>query len=129
MNKEKQIEEMAVEFAKINCNQKGCYSCNLCDEYGSLELNCEDYLHYRTMAETFYNAGYRKASEVAEEIFAEIEENLNNLIRYYKEKRKYVTEVEYSELEQRYCDIKIKTFEERLLKIAKLKKKYTEGEG
>lgn len=61
--KQKQIEEMAVEFAKINCNPKGCYSCNLCDEYGSLELNCEDYLYYRTMAETFYNAGYRKQSE------------------------------------------------------------------
>ena len=61
--KEKQIEEMAVEFAKINCNPKGCYACNLCDEYGSLELNCEDYLYYRTMAETFYNAGYRKQSE------------------------------------------------------------------
>jgi hypothetical protein len=60
MDEKKQIEEMAVEFAKINCNPKGCYSCNLCDEYGSLELNCEDYLYYRTMAETFYNAGYRK---------------------------------------------------------------------
>ena len=63
MSKEKQIEEMAVEFAKINCNPKGCYSCNLCDEYGSLELSCEDYLVYRKMAETFYNAGYRKQSE------------------------------------------------------------------
>lgn len=65
-----------------------------------------------------------KASDVAEEIFAEIEQNLNNLIRYYKEKRKYVTEIEYSEFEQMYCDIKIRTFEERLLKIAELKKKY-----
>lgn len=61
--KKEQIEEMAVEFAKINCNPKGCYGCNLCDEYGSLELNCEDYLSYRTMAETFYNAGYRKQKE------------------------------------------------------------------
>ena len=58
-----EIEEMAVEFAKINCNPKGCYGCNLCDEYGSLELNCEDYLYYRRMAETFYNAGYRKQVE------------------------------------------------------------------
>ena len=74
MSRDKQIEEMAVEFAKINCNPKGCYSCDLCDEYGSLKLNCEDYLRYRTMAETFYNAGYRKAPEVAREIFEEIEE-------------------------------------------------------
>ena len=61
MSKEKQIEEMAVELAKIYCNPKGCFGCNLCDEYGSLELNCEDYLHYRTTAETLYNAGYAKA--------------------------------------------------------------------
>ncbi len=62
--------------------------------------------------------------EVAREIFEEIEEDLNNLIKYYKEKRKYVTEVDYNELEQLCCDIKIRTFEERLLKIAELKKKY-----
>lgn len=64
---------------------------------------------------------------VASEILAEIEEDLNNLIKYYKEKRKYVTEVDYNELEQLCCDIKIRTFEERLLKIAELKKKYTGG--
>ena len=63
MTKEKQIEEMAVELAKIICNPKGCFGCNLCDEYGSLELNCEDYLYYRKMAESLYNAGYRKQSE------------------------------------------------------------------
>ena len=77
MSRDKQIEEMAVEFAKINCNPKGCYNCNLCDEYGSLELNCEDYLSYRTMAETFYNAGYRKSTDVARDIFAEIEKETN----------------------------------------------------
>ena len=78
------------------------------------------------IAKYLYNAGYRKASEVAREIFEEIEGNLNNLVAYYKEKRKYVTEIEYSEFEQRYCDIKIRTFEERLLKMSKLKKKYME---
>ena len=62
-------------------------------------------------------------SEV-EKIFEEIEENLHNLIKYYKEKRRYVTEVDYSEFEQIYCDVKIRTFEERLLKIAQIKKKY-----
>ena len=76
MSIDKQIEEMTVEFAKINCNPKGCYSCDLCDEYGSLKLNCEDYLRYRTMSETFYNAGYRKAPEVAREIVEEIIEAL-----------------------------------------------------
>jgi hypothetical protein len=96
MEKEKQIEEMAVEFAKINCNPKGCYSCNLCDEYGSLELNCEDYLYYRTMAETFYTAGYRKASDVAEEIFAEIEDVLNNI--------GYFDELDFNALKKKYTE-------------------------
>ena len=109
MNRDKQIEEMATTIS------------NHLDGFMT-EADID------ILAATLYNAGYRKASDVAREIFEEIEENLNNLIRYYKEKRKYVTEVEYNELEQRYCDIKIRTFEERLLKIAKLKKKYTEGE-
>ena len=68
---EKQIEEIAVEFAKINCNSKGCHCCDHVDEYGSLELSCEDYLMYKNMAETFYNAGYRKASDVARETITE----------------------------------------------------------
>lgn len=67
--------------------------------------------------------------EVAREIFEELKEDLNNLINYYEEKRKYVTEIDYNELEQLYCDMKIKTFEERLLKIAELKKKYIGDKG
>ena len=55
---------------------KNKLNCDLCDEYGSLKLNCEDYLRYRTMSETFYNAGYRKAPEVAREIVEEIIEAL-----------------------------------------------------
>ena len=59
---EKQIEEMTKDLCDIQC--KGM-KCNVCDSYG-----CE----YRMQAEALYNAGYRKASEVAEEIFAEINE-------------------------------------------------------
>lgn len=84
----------------------------------------EDDIMQDYYAKALYNAGYRKSSEVTREIFEEIEENLNNLIKYYKEKSKYVTEIEYSEFEEMYCDIKIRTFEGRLLKIAELKKKY-----
>jgi hypothetical protein len=113
MSRDKQIEEMAKTVCHLD---RTCDQCMTSFECKAM-----------TYAKRFYDKGYRKASEVAREIFEEIEENLNNLIRYYKEKRKYVTEIEYSELEQRYCDIKIKTFEERLLKIANLRKKYTEG--
>lgn len=62
MDEKKQIEEMTLVIARLFCNPKGCYNCNLCDAYGSLELSCEDYLSYRRMASVLYAAGYRKQS-------------------------------------------------------------------
>ena len=99
----KQIEEMAVEFAKINCNSKGCHCCDLIDEYGSLELSCEDYLTYKQMAETFYNAGYRKASEVAEEIFAEIEKILDQKFSI-NHGVVLISKEEFAELKKKYTE-------------------------
>jgi hypothetical protein len=55
----KQIEEMAAEV------MGGCEECSKCP----LAFDCKAYEY----ATKFYNAGYRKASEVAREIFAEIE--------------------------------------------------------
>lgn len=113
------LEETKIELKAI----RGAAN-SLKMHYEKVEAENERLKKYNTdVAFKHYNDG---KTELASEIFAEIEENLNNLIRYYKEKREYVTEIEYSELEQRYCDIKIRTFEERLLKIAELKKKYTE---
>ena len=57
----KQIEEMTETLCNIEC--KGM-KCNVCDHYG-----CE----YRMLAEALYTAGYRKATDVAEEIFGEID--------------------------------------------------------
>lgn len=54
----KQIEEMAIVLAKVNCKPEGCGYCYL--EYGTLENSCEEYLVYKKMAEALYNAGYRK---------------------------------------------------------------------
>lgn len=62
MDKQKQIEEMTLKIAKLFCNPKGCYNYNLCDEYGYLELSCEEYLSYRRVASVLYAAGYRKQS-------------------------------------------------------------------
>ena len=61
MSREKQIEEMAIELSKINCKPSGCGYCYL--EYGTLEDSCEEYLVYKKMAQSLYNAGYRKQSE------------------------------------------------------------------
>lgn len=69
MSRYKQIEEMAKGLHRNRCG--GCGE-ELC-EYKiptNDEFSCIDY----KMATALYNEGYRKASEVAEEIFAEIEE-------------------------------------------------------
>ena len=61
MDKEKQIEEMA----KTMCN---CYDSGNCKMHGHLcDLKCISGFN----ALGLYNAGYRKASEVAREIFEE----------------------------------------------------------
>ena len=47
-------------------------------------------------AETLYNAGYRKASDVAEEIFAEIDDILNDI--------DYLGVLDFEELKKKYTE-------------------------
>jgi hypothetical protein len=70
---------------------------------------------WESLAEAVYNAGYRKQSEVAKEIFDEIEKIIND----DRINRKL------AELGLCYVRDGESTFEER---IDELKKKYTEGE-
>ena len=49
----RQIEEMTNDICDIECHGMKCKDC---------DMGCE----YRMLAEAFYNAGYRKASDVAE---------------------------------------------------------------
>jgi hypothetical protein len=91
MNKEKQIEEMA----KIFCGMK-----NGCDGCMWDKVHCYE----RNDAKDLYNAGYRKASEVAREIFEEIGE----LVNEYLDGRIYTHD---------FCTY-----------LAELKKKHTESE-
>ena len=60
MHEDKQIGEMTKDICEIQ--NKGM-KCDICD------TGCD----CRMFAEALYNAGYRKASEVAREIFEEIE--------------------------------------------------------
>ena len=68
MERDKQIEEMAkdIEQARIKATDT---------------TNSMNYGFGVWYAKELYEKGYRKASEVAEEIFAEIEELLNSLDR------------------------------------------------
>ena len=66
MDKDKQIEEMALALSEGGCG-KEC-NCIQADKF-----NC----HLLYNASVLYNAGYRKTSDIAREIFEKIEKTLN----------------------------------------------------
>lgn len=67
MSREKQIEEMAVKLGIPACEKVPCRNCGVTN-------GCD----WREYAIVLYNAGYRKASDVAREIFADIETCMKN---------------------------------------------------
>ena len=69
--RDKQIVEMTKDLCDIQCNGMRC---NICD------TGCE----WRMLAIALYNAGYRKASDVAREIFEEIEKIEKRLLNRQK---------------------------------------------
>ena len=121
MSKEKQIEEMAVIIAKQNCKPNGCENCDFAYEYDTKEESCEDYVSYRKMAEAFYNAGYRKQSEVAREVAYDFQNRLRHIFLDMCDYNDYGT------LNLLQIDSAIEALYDTF--IAELKKKYTEGEG
>lgn len=78
MSKDKQIEEMAKDFDTIM--QRRCFhiSCNECefDRYDT----CKATMLATTLISDY---GYRKASEVAREIFEEIDKRFEALLKFY----------------------------------------------
>ncbi len=105
-NRDKHIEEMAKDILKCGCVGT-CLEC----EYATLaedDCACIDV----KIAEGLYNAGYRKASDVAEEIFVEIENILDRHSISYLKVGQICGEHYYDGVMQ--------------FDIAELKKKYTE---
>ena len=94
MNRERQIEEMAVILT-----DGGCTKCN-CDENG--KFNCLPMYN----AELLYNAGYRKQSEVAREIFDEIENKKRFLQDHAGNIGIVVTLQDITELKKKYTERK-----------------------
>ena len=94
MTKEMQLEEMANAYYEAMLKARGTL--------GSMNEGAPKWY-----AREFYNAGYRKASTVAEEIFAEIDRMIYNLLN----DRHYIVG-------------------DMCYEVAELKKKYTgKGEG
>ncbi len=111
MNKEKQIEEMAKDICPL-INEYG--NCKKCDA----ELDIEDELCiYKIMAKAFYNADYRKASE----IFEEIENVINNELQ---NNYKVLPQFEFSNELWNKMSGRIEALKEICDFIAERKKKY-----
>ena len=82
----------------------------------------------RALASVLYDEGYRKASEVAREIFEEIEAHFDGRIAFYQEMRFRAYSVGKDE-EVKYANTMITNLTIYKEEIAELKKKYTEEEG
>jgi hypothetical protein len=107
MSRDKQIEKMA----KVLCGDYGeCKKCTLSNP------ECENPCMIREDCEMLYNQGYRKASDVAREIFEEIERFLYMHFRFCKE------EIGNDDTEYVKGRLELNTQIQNL--IAELKKKY-----
>jgi hypothetical protein len=120
MNKEKQIEEKMKVISDICPFYKEYGTCEQCNT----ELDVDDEpCYWECMANAIIRYGYRKASEVAREIFAEIENALGLLRKGIAEGQKN-DGIKYQQLH----DGRIISLEAIAYFTAELKKKYTEGE-
>ena len=104
-NRDKQIEEMAKDLEDV-CENKGC-------NYENGIRDCD-----KCRAEWLCELGYRKASDVAREIFAEIEKTAKDAMRFCDR---------YSVIPM-IREAKTSCYKDLLGYITKLKKKY-ESEG
>jgi hypothetical protein len=107
MSRDKQIKEMAK-----HCHFYYDGNCILCEE---LWVECDTKCDMCEFAKQLYNAGYRKASDVAEEIFAEIGKlrPITKLVikdlgewdfDKYGEKFYWLSETKLAELKKKYTE-------------------------
>ena len=104
MTKEKQIEEMAKSV---------CHLDRTCDECMT-SFKCKA----MTYAKRFYNAGYRKADEVVEEIFKAFRAEIRSEIARNEEL--------FAEDEDDFYEGRNDAYRTAINFLAELKKKYTE---
>jgi hypothetical protein len=88
MTKDKQIEEMEFSDVDILANDINQHCADLAETY------CGDTNCLTCLAHALTEKGYRKASDVAREIFAEIEDVLNNI--------GYFDEIDFNALQKKY---------------------------
>ena len=114
MSIERQIEEMV----RAVCIQMRDYPKLTCKKCKADNSSTNAYCRVQFEMERLYNAGYRKASEVAEEIFAEIEKIIDKHYNRHIFGVEDLSDVEQEAVMNFSGDV---TYD-----IAELKKKYTE---
>lgn len=92
----KQIEEMVVLMCGERKKHKSCKACK------SGNPNANAYCRIEHYAEALYNAGYRKSTDVAREIFEEIEGLMWDAVIGGKYPAKVINPDKYAELKQKY---------------------------
>jgi hypothetical protein len=92
MSRDKQIEEMAKVYEEARCKAN--------ETLGSMNEGADNWY-----AKAFYNAGYRKSQDVAEEIFAEIEKCFFEELVGCTE-AKLIDEEMFAELKKKYTENK-----------------------
>lgn len=105
MSRDKQIREMEQIGSKHPCDREDCSKCL------AMNRRCNDFL----FAERLYNAGYRKASDLAEEIFAEIEETFKECLWFLENHPS-----DYPRMDR----TKINVYKDNLQYIGEIKNKY-----
>lgn len=91
MNRDKQIEEM--QLVMLNAIYLRYYNTS--------DVKANNEKEFLKQAKALYEAGYRKASDVAREIFEEIEENI--LGSHYLKSYEWNAEA-YEELKKKYTE-------------------------
>lgn len=94
MDKEKQIEEMARDLCRLSCT---------CEECQTVPSHKKDKCKAKVYAKRAYDKDYRKASEVAREIFEEIDKIVIRKVIHHGEIAYDVTD-EYAELKKKYTE-------------------------
>ena len=82
-----------------------------------------------TDAQYLYEKGYRKAFDVAAEIFAEIEKAISELDNSAREAKAKAKDKDYRGNFTSFCNGRISLCDEVYYLLSGLKKKYTESEG
>ena len=116
MSRDKKIEEMA----KLICS-----TCQRELDPCSGEKPCRSAIKE---SEDLYNAGYRKASDVAREIFEEIENAIKLTLKINREEKVKLIDTFFSFSLLRSLDSKIEVLQAASNFIAELKKKYVSEE-